>query len=67
MKPKTCILNFVNGNLSDARDQAKALSKVSLYRSMRRTFGWSHSKALATARYLKNPSQFTFDSACTAV
>lgn len=64
MKLTTCIENFENGNLSDAKAQAKHLTKASLYRTMRRTFGWSHEKAFASATYLKAPSQATYDTAC---
>jgi hypothetical protein len=64
MKLSTCIDNYINGNLSDAKAQAKRLSKVSLYRSMRRTYGWDHARAFTAATYLKEPSQATFDAAC---
>lgn len=63
---KRCIENFINGNLTDAKNQAICLKIQSLYNSMRNYYGWSHEKAYATAQYLKHPSNESFQAACNA-
>lgn len=57
--------NFINGNLSDAKRQAKRFSLWRIYEAAQERF--SRNKAAAVAMYLKYPSQRTFQKACDAV
>lgn len=57
--------NFVNGNLSDAKRQAKRFSLWRIYWAAQ--LRWSRTKAAAVAIYLKYPNQRTFQKACDAV
>lgn len=62
----SCINNYINGNLKDAKRQAKRFSGVALYRTLRESYGYSHPSAFAIAFYLKHPSQIRYDAACKA-
>jgi hypothetical protein len=58
--------NFINGNLSDAKRQARAFTAYQIARALRDVYGYSVRKAIATSHYLKYPSQVTFQAACDA-
>lgn len=57
--------NFINGNLKEAKQQARSFSQKSIYACLR-TIGYSVAKANLSAFYLKNPSQSAFQAACNA-
>ena len=59
-----CIENFINGNLSDAKEKAKRFSIRTLKDYLAENYGWSGNKSTITAFYLKN--QATFQEACDA-
>lgn len=63
---KRLVENFINGNLTDAKNDAKRFRLDTIYKALRRDHGFSHEKAYATAYYLKNPSQETYQKACDA-
>lgn len=50
---ETMIANYVNGNLSDARRQARRFSRLAIFAALRETTGYSVKKANLVARYLK--------------
>lgn len=52
------IENLINGNLTDARAQAKRYSISYIAAFMRSEYGWSCKKAVAGARYLKTGKGF---------
>jgi hypothetical protein len=58
--------NLVNGNLTDAKQQAKRVSYAALKLALVSGSGWSESKATAAASYLKNASNETFQQYCDA-
>ena len=58
------INNYINGNLADAKRQAKQFSLWQIYVALKGHY--SRNKAAAIAYYLKYPSQRTFDAACNA-
>jgi hypothetical protein len=66
MKTLSCIDNYINGNLSDAKRQAKRISLPSLQGYMVYNLGWNPEKASAVATYLKHPSPDTFQASCDA-
>lgn len=61
---ETLIENFINGNLSTAKTQAKRRSFMSIVLALRESYGFSAEKALATAAFLKG--QGSFQQACDA-
>lgn len=63
---KRLIENFINGNLTDAKKDAKRFRLQTIYNTLRRDHGFSHERAYATAYYLKYPSQETYQKACDA-
>ena len=63
---KRLIENYINGNLTNAKDDARRFSLMKIYTALRRDHGFSHSRAYATAFYLKNPSQESYQKACDA-
>lgn len=58
------IENYINGNLADAKAQAKRFSWREVYIYLRTEFDWSQTKATAVADYLKGKG--TFQAACDA-
>lgn len=62
---KSMIENFINGNLTDAKAQAKRLNFLRIVQSLRDDYGYSAFKALKTAEYLKGHG--SFQTACDAV
>ena len=54
--------NLINGNLKDAKRQAKRFSLQAIYRYCRSHY--FQQKAAAAAIYLKYPSQRTWDIFC---
>jgi uncharacterized protein YjbI with pentapeptide repeats len=58
--------NLTNGNLTDAKKQAKRVSFVNLQLGFFSALAWSKTKATAAAIYLKNPSQETWQQFCDA-
>lgn len=50
---KTLIENFINGNLKDAKLQAKRYSLRKISDSLQADYGYSEHKAIMTAYYLK--------------
>lgn len=61
---KTMIENLINGNLEDAKRQAKRFGLERIYVFARGYFPMK--KAAAAAMYLKYPSQRTWDAFCNA-
>lgn len=59
------IENFINGNLTTAKQQAKRYGFMSIIAALREDFAFSAEKAIATAAYLKG--QGTFQEACDAI
>ena len=59
--------NLLNGNLTDAKRQAKRASYFGLFEHLYRHLGWSHAKAKAAVLYLKRPANATFQAYCDAV
>ena len=57
--------NFINGNLTDAKEQAKRFGIRRIVDALREDYGYSQNKAFMTACYLKG--QATFQEACDAV
>lgn len=57
--PDCCIRNYINGNLTDACQQAKRVKSLVIYQALRARFGKTEHEALAIARYLKSPTQET--------
>ena len=55
---KTLIENYINGNLSDAKRQAKRYSARAIIHALRRDYGFSLRKAMATEAYLKGYGSF---------
>lgn len=60
----SCIRNYLCGNLEDAKRQARRVRSLVIYQALRARYGKTEAQAAAIARYLKNPSQFTWDAAC---
>jgi hypothetical protein len=56
--------NFINGNLTDAKRQAKRYSAARITLAFYQDYGFSILKAAITADYLKG--QATFQEACDA-
>jgi hypothetical protein len=50
---KTMIENYINGNLSDARKQAKRFSHRAIREALQEMCGYSLNKAALTADWLK--------------
>jgi len=63
---KTLIENYINGNLSDAKRQAKPkrITLRAISDALQNDYGYSEHKAIMTAYYLKG--QCTFQEACDA-
>lgn len=59
----TCIANYTNGNLSDAKKQAERIPERDLFDAAILA-GNTHSTAILIANYLKRPSQHTWDYLC---
>ncbi len=62
---KSCIENFINGNLTDAKEQAKKFSLRKVIYYLINDRGYSVEKAAVTAKFLKGIG--TFQDACDAV
>ena len=58
MSVKHCIDNFINGNLSDARRQARRYSSRTLHDRLREDYNYSFDKAYFTVHYLKTGDGF---------
>ncbi len=56
--------NFINGNLREAKRQARQFSGNAIFEVLHNFYGYSIKKANLTAHYLKHPSQATFQAAC---
>jgi len=63
---RTMLENFINGNLSDAKRQARDFTLYAIARALFTMYGYSVRKARLTAHYLKHPSQANFQAACDA-
>jgi hypothetical protein len=61
----SCIRNYINGNLSDAKQQAKRVSEIALFDAAILA-GKTHHAARLIAGYLKRPSREAFEAACQA-
>ena len=64
--PDPCLANFINGNLTDACQQARRVRSIVLYQALRARFGKTEGQALAIVKYLKAPSAETWRAACLA-
>lgn len=60
----TMIENFINGNLTTAKKQAKRHSFDSIVSALTSEYGYSNEKALATAAYLKGVGSFQLACDC---
>lgn len=58
------IENYINGNLSDAKKQAKRYSWQAIFKALRDDWGKTEREARAVADYLKG--QGSFQAACDA-
>lgn len=47
------IENYINGNLTVARKQAKKFTMFAIYKAMMANYGYSRNKATVTAYWLK--------------
>lgn len=52
------ISNLINGNLTDAKRQAKRFSELAISVHLTHSHGWSDERALAAAHYLKTGEGF---------
>ncbi len=52
------IENLINGNLDDAKRQAKRFAGTAIILAMLEDYGFSHEKALRAAQYLKGDCSF---------
>lgn len=59
------IENYINGNLSDAKEQARRFTQQAIYRHLRNVAGWSENKSNLTAAWLKGAD--CWQAACDAV
>jgi len=50
---KTLIENYINGNISTARKQAKRFSGLKIQEALIEDYGYSQKKAFLTAKHLK--------------
>ena len=60
------IVNLINGNLTDAKNQAKGFTYRQIINGGIYFGGFSRNKALKAAVYLCQPSQYTFQDYCDA-
>lgn len=58
------INNYINGNLPDAKKQARRFSHIKIREALERTCGYSFDKSAKIADYLKNKG--SFQTACDA-
>lgn len=59
-----CIENYINGNLTTAKEQAKRFSPDRLITYLHIDLGWEVHKSMQTANYLKG--KITFQELCDA-
>ncbi len=50
---KTMLDNYINGNIKDARRQARSLNKLSIVLALKNDYGYSIEKAMAVAHHIK--------------
>ena len=62
---RAMIENLINGNISTARKQAKRFRLPDIEAALREEYGWSETKALRAAVFLKTGEQF--QAYCDAV
>lgn len=55
---QTMIENLINGNLTDAKKQAKRFALHKIVDALQNDFGWSLDKAYKAASYLKTGQGF---------
>lgn len=55
---KNLIENYINGNLTVAKEKAKKFSQYKIYLYLIEEAGWGWNKAAVTAMYLKNEAPF---------
>lgn len=60
----TLLENLVNGNLKDAKEQAKRFELFKIARAAMESLGYSRNKAINAAAYLKG--RITFQAYCDA-
>lgn len=58
--------NLINGNLTDAKNGAKSYRGTQLQQYAQTELGWTERRSHLAARYLKFPSQATYDAYCNA-
>lgn len=58
MSVKHCLDNFINGNLSDARRQAKRYSSRTLHDTLEDQYGFSFDRSYRIVHYLKTGRDF---------
>lgn len=59
---KACIENYLNGNLADAKKQAKRISFVDLYEALSINYGYKSIAAFNIAQFLKG--KITWQELC---
>ncbi len=64
MSLETITSNYLNGNLTDAKRQARRVSEMDLYTHLRHEHGRNEHEAKAIAAYLKGKG--TYQAACNA-
>ncbi len=60
----SCIRNYLNGNLLDAKRQAKRVKPIVIYQALTARFGKTSPQAVAITHYLKDPSPENWQAAC---
>ena len=55
---QTMIDNFINGNVTTARQQAKRFSGLAIMQTLRDNYGWSQVKSELAAHFLKTGEGF---------
>lgn len=65
MTASTCVANFINGNLAEAKEAAKRIPEIALFDAAIQV-GKTHHTARAIANYLKRPSRESWQAACIA-
>lgn len=63
---RTMLNNFINGNLKEAKRQARSFTVYQIARALHDMYGVSVTKARLSAFYLRNPSQTAYQLACDA-
>ena len=55
---QSMVNNLINGNLTDAKNQARNVNIHTIKRYLQNAMGWSYAKSMAAASYLKTGEGF---------